>query len=257
MIIKYFTYLNTYIVFNILAYNQINMNYLQNKVCFITGASKGIGKATSVQLLELGAKVFDFSRTHQLASEVQHPNLYSFKGDVSEEAEVSAGFAECVKQFGTVDILLNNAGLGLTSPDLAETELEVYEKMMVTNMRGVFLCNRAAFKIMKAKKQGHIATVISMAGQRTNPNAPIYCASKFGARGLSSGLADQAVKLGIKVTDINPGPTDSDYWGDRQVPREKFLKVEQVANTIIFVLNQPDEVLIREINFDNIKFLMG
>jgi NADP-dependent 3-hydroxy acid dehydrogenase YdfG len=233
------------------------MNYLQNKVCFITGASGGIGKATALQLLELGAKVFDFSRTHQLAEAVQHPNLRSFKGDVSSEASVTAGFAQCLGQFGTVDILLNNAGLGLLSTDLSETELEVYEQMMLTNMRGVFLCNRAAFKIMKANKKGHIATVISMAGQRTNANAPIYCASKFGARGLNSGLADQAVKLGIKVTDINPGPTDSNYWGDRQVPREKFLKVEQVANIITFVLNQPDDVLIREVNFDNIKFLAG
>jgi NADP-dependent 3-hydroxy acid dehydrogenase YdfG len=233
------------------------MNYLQDKVCFITGASGGIGKATALQLLELGAKVFDFSRTHQLAEEIQHQNLRSFKGNVSIEVDVIAGFAACIKQFGTVDILLNNAGIGLVSPDLAETDLEVYEQMMLTNMRGVFLCNRAAFKIMKANKKGHIATVISMAGQRTNANAPIYCASKFGARGLSSGLADQALKLGIKVTDINPGPTDSDYWGERQVPREKFLKVEQVAGVIAFVLNQPDEVLIREINFDNIKFLAG
>jgi NADP-dependent 3-hydroxy acid dehydrogenase YdfG len=176
---------------------------------------------------------------------------------VGNEAQVAEAFAQCVAKFGTVDILLNNAGIGLTSPDLAETPLDVYERMMATNVRGVFLCNRAAFKIMKANKSGHIATVVSMAGQRTNANAPVYCASKFGARGLSSGLADQALKLGIKVSDINPGPTDSNYWGDRQVPREKFLKVEDVARNIVFVLNQPEHVLIREINFDNINFLIG
>ncbi|GAB2799512.1 SDR family NAD(P)-dependent oxidoreductase [Rhabdobacter roseus] len=233
------------------------MNNLNNKTVFITGASKGIGKATALQLLELGAKVFDFSRTNQLAEEVPHENLRSFRGDVSVEADVAAGFAACVEAFGTVDVLLNNAGLGFLTTDLSETDLDTYEQMVNVNMRGVFLCNREALKIMKPRQEGHIVTVISMGGQRTNANAPVYCASKFGARGLSSGLADQAIKLGIKVTDVNPGPTDSDYWGDRPVPRQKFLKVDDVARVIVFVLNQPAEVLIREINFDNMKFLAG
>lgn len=228
---------------------------LKNKVVFITGASGGIGKATAQMLLDAGAKVFDFSRSHQLSDELSHENLRSFRGDVSIEADVKAGFASCLDAFGTVDVLLNNAGLGLLTTDLSETELDTFEQMMNVNVRGVFLCNREALKIMKPKQAGHILTVISMAGQRTNPNAPIYCASKFGARGLNSGLADQALKLGIKVTDINPGPTDSNYWGDRQVPREKFLKVEDVARVILFVLDQPDYVLIREVNFDNMKFL--
>lgn len=232
------------------------MSYLANKIVFITGASSGIGKATALMLLEAGAKVFDFSRTHQLADELSHPNLRSFKGNVGNETDVIAGFAACVEAFGGVDVLLNNAGVGVLTTDLSSTELDTFEQMFDVNVKGVFLCNREALKIMKPQKAGHILTVISMAGQRTNPNAPVYCASKFGARGLNSGLADQALKLGIKVTDINPGPTDSNYWGDRQVPREKFLKVEDVARVIVFVLNQPDYVLIREINFDNMKFLI-
>ncbi|MVM36725.1 SDR family NAD(P)-dependent oxidoreductase [Spirosoma sp. HMF3257] len=238
------------------------MNYSENnriagRVIFITGASGGIGRATALQLLEQGANIFDFSRTRQLADEVQHDNLRSFKGDVSVEADVQAGFAACLAAFGTIDVLLNNAGMGVLTTDLSQTDLETYEQMVNVNMRGVFLCNREALKVMKPKKKGHIITVISMAGQRTNPNAPVYAASKFGARGLSSGLADQVIKEGIKVTDVNPGPTDSDYWGDRKVPREKFLKVEDVATVITFVLNQPDYVLIREINFDNMNFLAG
>lgn len=233
------------------------MSYINNKIIFITGASGGIGKATAIQLLDQGAKVFDFSRTRQLTDEVQHENLRSYKGDVTIEADVQAGFAACLAEFGTVDVLLNNAGMGVLTTDLSMTELDVYEQMVNVNMRGVFLCNREALKVMKPKKSGHILTVISMAGQRTNPNAPVYAASKFGARGLSSGLADQVIKEGIKVTDINPGPTDSDYWGDRKVPREKFLKVDDVANVITFVINQPDYVVIREINFDNMNFLAG
>ncbi len=231
------------------------MTNLTDKVVVITGASSGIGRATAELLLQKGAKVFDFSRTNQLTDQITNDNLRSFRGDVSVEADVVAGFAACVEAFGTVDILLNNAGLGQVSPDLATADLDEFQRMMDVNVRGVFLCNREALKIMKPRQSGHILSVISMAGQRTNANAPVYCASKFGARGLSSGLADQVLKLGIKVTDINPGPTDSNYWGDRKVPREKFLRVEDVARAIVFAMDQPEDVLLRELNLDNMKFL--
>jgi NADP-dependent 3-hydroxy acid dehydrogenase YdfG len=232
-------------------------NYLENKIVFITGASSGIGRATALALLEQGTSVFDFSRTKQLTDEYPHANLRSFRGDVSQETDVKAGFAACVDAFGTLDVLINNAGLGLPTPDLATADLDAFDRMVDTNLRGTFLCDREALTIMKPRGKGHIVTVISMAGQRTNPGSPIYCASKFGARGLSSGMADQMLKLGIKVTDVNPGPTDSAYWGDRPVAREKFLRVDDVARVILFVLNQPDDVLIREINFDSLTFLAG
>lgn len=231
------------------------MENVKDKVCFITGGAGGIGRAISIHLLEKGAKVFEMSRSKQLSNELDNSNLHSFQGDVSQEKDVMQAFSQCIEAFGKVDVLINNAGIGLPSPNLAETDLETYDKMVNTNMRGVFLCNREALKVMKPKKQGHIITVVSMAGQRTNPNAPLYCASKFGARGLSSGLADQVLKEGIKVTDINPGPVDSDYWGDRKVPREKFLQVEDVARVVGFILSQPEYMLIREINFDNMKWL--
>lgn len=230
---------------------------MKDKVCLITGGAGGIGKAISRDLLEKGVKVFEMSRSKKLSDEITHQNLQSFQGDVSQEKDVMQAFSQCIEAFGTVDVLINNAGVGMATPNLAETDLETYDTMVNTNMRGVFLCNREALKVMKPKKSGHIITVVSMAGQRTNPNAPLYCASKFGARGLSSGLADQVLKEGIKVTDINPGPVDSNYWGDRKVPREKFLQVEDVARVVVFILSQPDYMLIREINFDNMKFIAG
>lgn len=230
------------------------MENLKDKVVFLTGSSSGIGEAVQRLLLDAGAKVFSVSRRAQEANEA---NLRTFAGDVGKEADVQEAFKQCVDVFGSIDILINNAGVGLPTPDLAETDLAVFEQMVATNMRGVFLCSREAVRVMKPKGCGHIVNLISMAGQRTNPGAPLYCASKFGARGLSSGFADQVLKLGIKVTDVNPGPVDSAYWGDRQVPREKFLKVEEVARVIGFVLSQPGDLVIREINFDNMKFLAG
>jgi 3-hydroxy acid dehydrogenase/malonic semialdehyde reductase len=231
------------------------MSQLKNKVVFITGGSSGIGAATVNLLQQQGAKVFNMSL--HAPAESTLPNVTNFAGDVGNEEFVKAAFQKCIDLYGTVDILINNAGLGIPTPDLTETDLATYERMINTNMRGVFLCGREAVKIMKPKGKGHIVTLVSMAGQRTNPNAPIYCASKYGARGLSSGFADQVLKLGIKVTEVNPGPVDSNYWGDRAVPREKFLKVEDVARVIVFVIDQPEYMVVREINFDNMKFLAG
>lgn len=232
------------------------MSELENKVVFITGGASGIGAATKKLLMQNGARIFDMSRRPQTVP-AEQTDLAVFAGDVGKEADVQEAFRQCKATFGTVDILINNAGAGIPTPDLAETELATFEHMMDVNMRGVFLCSREALKLMKPRGSGHIVNLISMAGQRTNPNAPLYCASKFGARGLSSGFADQVLKLGVKVTDVNPGPVDSAYWGDRKVPREKFLKVHDVANVILFVLTQPEYVVIREINFDNMKFLAG
>ena len=235
------------------------MSNIQDKVCFITGAGSGIGRTTALKLADAGASVFAMDRNEEnlelLKKDAGSEKLAVFREDVRNEDGVKAAFAECLRRFGTVDILLNIAGLGIPTTDLAETPLDTFQVMFDTNVKGVFLCTREALPIMRSRKSGHIFTVVSMGGQRTNAIAPIYCASKYGARGFNSGLADQVLSEGIKVTDINPGPVDTNYWGDRPVPREKFLKAEDVANVIMFVISQPEHVIIREINFDNIAFL--
>lgn len=232
---------------------------IANKTIFITGGGSGIGKAATKRLLKDGANVFvlEYSQANIDAcqKEIEGPNVAYQLGDVCDPSSVHEAFAACKERFGDVDILLNNAGLGVPSPDLSETDMDAFERQFDVNAKGVFLCTREALKTMKPRGSGHILTLISMAGQRANPTAPLYCASKFAARGLNMGLAEQVLKEGIKVTDINPGPVDSNYWGDRKVPREKFLKPEDVANVIAFVLSVPEHVVIREINFDNIQWL--
>lgn len=236
----------------------MNMGRLDNKTCFITGAGSGNGKAIAKALLEEGANVFslEFSQVYidEAIAELDGKVRF-FLGDVTKEEDVKAAFAACIAEFGGVDILVNNAGIGIPSPDIAETDLAVLQKMVGVNMVGVFLCSREALKLMKPKGTGHILTLISMAGQRTNAGAPLYCASKFGARGLSGGIADQALKAGIKVTDVNPGPVNTNYWGDRDVPRDKFLQPADVGNVVRFILTLPDHVVVREIDFDSIHWL--
>ncbi len=235
------------------------MGSLEGKTVFLTGGGSGIGKATAKALLDEDANVFvlEFSADNIKTTEADLgcDRFAMVQGDVSDEAAVTQAFAQCVECFGTVDILLNNAGLGIPTPDLAETDPATYDKMFAVNARGVFLCNREALKIMKPKQSGHIVTLVSMGGQRTNGVAPLYCASKFAARGISMGLADQVIKQGIRVTEINPGPVNSNYWGDREVPREKMLNVEDVAGVIRYVVTLPQHMVIREVNFDSMAWL--
>lgn len=235
------------------------MPALTDKTVFITGGGSGIGKATAAALLDEGANVFvlELSPANIEAAQAEFggPRVVFFKGDVRDEDSVRDAFAACESQFGAVDILINNAGLGIPTPDLAETELGDYEKQLQVNARGVFLCSREALRIMKPRGSGHIVTLISMAGQRTNPVAPVYCASKFAARGLSMGLADQAIADGIRVTEVNPGPTNTNYWGDRDVPRQKMLAPEDVARVIRFAVTLPENICVREVNFDSMAWL--
>jgi NADP-dependent 3-hydroxy acid dehydrogenase YdfG len=235
------------------------MNRLKGKTVFITGAASGIGRATATRFIDEGARVFTVDINGESLKAMEDKfggeQFGYLTGSVTDEALVEKAFAVCAGKFGDVDILVNNAGLGIPTPDLSATDIDVYRKMIDVNITGVFLASRSALAQMKPKGKGHIITLVSMAGQRTNPGAPIYCASKFGARGLSSGLADQMIKAGIKVSDINPGPVNSNYWGDRDVPRDKFLSVEDVAEVILFVASTPEHMVVREINFDNMKWL--
>ncbi len=235
------------------------MSNINGKVVFITGAGSGIGRATAIKLANAGAKVFSLDlnadNLETLRSELGADKFAFMVGSVAEVSAVEGAFLACAETFGPVDVLINNAGLGIPTPDLSTADFEAYQKMVDVNMTGVFLASRAALKQMKPRGRGHILNLVSMAGQRTNPGAPLYCASKFGARGISSGLADQMIKLGIRVSDINPGPVNSAYWGDRSVPREKFLAVEDVADVIIFVIGTPEYMVVREINFDSMKWL--
>ncbi len=224
---------------------------------FITGASSGIGRATALRLAADGARVFAVARSADrlAALAAEAPGLRTAVCDVTDEASVAKAFVACREAFGPVQVLINNAGVGLPTPDLAQTDLADLEAMFATNVRGSFLCAREALRDMLPAGAGHIVNVVSVVGKQTNPAAPLYCASKFGQRGFSSGLADQVLKKGVKVTDINPSATDTGYWGDRPVPREKMLTAEDVAEAIRWLLGLPRRVLVRELDLDSMDWI--
>ncbi|MDA3959707.1 MAG: SDR family NAD(P)-dependent oxidoreductase [Planctomycetota bacterium] len=222
--------------------------------CVVTGGAGGIGRAVTELLLARGAKVSALGRSQDkldaLMADNKDTDLAAIACDVRSEESVQAAFASARKRFGPIAVLVNNAGVGIPTPDLATTDVSAFDAMFETNVRGSFLCGREAFADMKSGGSGHIINLVSMAGHKTNPGAPLYCASKFGQRGYNSGLADQALAAGIRVSEVSPGAVDSDYWGDREVPRQKFLQTKQVAEVVLWVLEQPAGVNIHDVRLE-------
>jgi NADP-dependent 3-hydroxy acid dehydrogenase YdfG len=131
--------------------------------------------------------------------------------------------------------------------------------MMDTNVDGVFFMTRAVLPVMKEQKRGDIIMISSPAGVTANPVAPLYCTSKFALEGFTEGLRMQLNQLHdqgihIRVIDILPGATDSEYWGDRRVPRESFMTTEEMASVILQTMAMSSSVLVKKIQVEQFRF---
>lgn len=226
------------------------MKNLKNTIVVITGASSGIGRACVPLFVEQGARVALISRRREALDEVaaEYPEAcLAVAADVTDETSVAAAFSEIEKKWGSPDILINNAGVGFAT-DLSTCSLEDYRQILDTNLTGVFLCTRAVLPGMKTRSSGHIINVSSVVGKVSNPNAPLYCASKHALNGYTSGLQQQVAKAGIRVSSVSPAAVDTAYWDGRDVNRALFLKASEVAEVILFVATRPEGVLIKDVD---------
>lgn len=225
------------------------MNQLKDKTIIITGASSGIGAALATQLHADGAKLGLIARNREklekMAAGLEGAQFVS--ADVTDENAVRAAFTQLENALGAPDILVNNAGVGFATV-IAETPLEDFRSILDTNITGAFLCCRAVLPAMLERGAGQILNVSSVVGKVANPGAPLYCASKHGLNGFVSGLRQQVGPKGVKVSMVSPASVDTAYWDGRNVDRSKFLKPEEVAGVIRFVLSQPDGVIIEDID---------
>lgn len=191
------------------------MNYT-NQVVLITGASSGIGRCLAIDFAKRGAIVVGCGRSKerldQTLSElrVTSPSSRIIPCDVGDHEQVQGMVAEVLGDFGHIDILINNAGMGMRGP-FAETPLDVIEKVMRTNYLGMVYCTHAALPSMIARGAGHIVNISSVAGKIGTPNLSGYCASKFAMNGFSESLYYELKPLGIQITAICPGPVRTGF----------------------------------------------
>lgn len=179
------------------------MGALEGRVCAVTGAARGIGRAVALAYAAEGAIVYALDR---LEDELPEPTdrLRPLPLDVTKADAVAEVFAEIESEAGGADVLVNNAGIIFFKP-IEETTAADWDGLMAVNLRGPFLCTRAVAKGLKAKGKGAIINVSSNAGVRGGDNEAAYCASKFGIEGFSRALAVEFGKHGVAVNTITPG----------------------------------------------------
>lgn len=208
---------------------------LRNKIAIVTGASKGIGHAVALELLNQGMKVAGWSRSKP---GIEHKNFLWMPCDVGKHESVRKAFEQTREQWGEeMAVLVNNAGLGYEGR-LDEMPMEQWHQMMNVNVNGIFYCTRLVLPLMKAREEGHIINLSSIAGTTGIENMSGYCGTKFAVRGISHALFKEVRKWGIKVTCIYPGSVNTHFFDEiRSVTaNEHMMRPQDVAEAILHTI---------------------
>jgi 3-oxoacyl-[acyl-carrier protein] reductase len=227
---------------------------LQNKVSLVTGASRGIGRAVATSLASLGAKVLiNYAGNEDAANETLKQILdlggiaSLLKFDVGNSEAVAAAIKSAEKEFGSIDILINNAGISKDSL-FVRTKDEDWDFTMNTNLKGVYLCSKAVTMGMMKKRAGKIVNLSSVIGLTGNAGQAAYAASKAGVLGLTKSLAKELSSRNIQVNAVAPGYISTDMTaahGDKlienvlaQIPAAKLGEPLDIAKIVVFLSSQ-------------------
>ena len=239
-----------------------------SKVIMITGATSGIGKATAELFAENGYDLIltgrRFSRLFKLKEELETKHtgkVQLLPFDVTSSAAVTAAVNELDDAWKNVDILINNAGLALGFEPIHEGNLEDWDTMIDTNIKGLLYMTRAIAPYMVKNKKGHIINISSIAGKEVYPNGGVYCATKHAVEALTKAMRIDLHKHNIRVSQIAPGHVEETefakvrFHGDEERAKiyEDFVPVNSrdIADSIYFLATRPAHVNIQDI------FIMG
>lgn len=229
---------------------------LANKVVIITGASSGIGAATARYLAEQGCKLTLAARSREkleaLAAELRTETLV-VATDVSKAQELKAMVEQTLEAFGRIDVLFANAGIYIAG-EVAEGNPEEWEKLMDTNVQGVFRSVHEVLPYMIEQKSGDILVTSSISGCIDIPWEPIYSASKHAIQGFVHTLRRQLAVYNIRVGAVAPGKVANELWGFKdegaiaqELSQYTSLRSEDVAEAVVFMLSRPAHVTIRDL----------
>ena len=217
---------------------------LKDQTAIVTGAGRGIGRATALAFAHEGANVVLLARTNSeieaVAEEIQKTGreALAVPTDVANKSQVLSMVQKTLERFGKVDILVNNAGVAGTSPIPKITE-ELWELNMAVNLKGVFLCTQAVFSHMCEQGHGHIVNVSSLAGRHPGARYGAYCAAKFGVSGFTGVTNSEGLSHGVKATLVEPGATDTKMRRDNHKDDlSKLAQPEDVADMIMLAVTQ-------------------
>lgn len=226
---------------------------LSRQVAVVTGSGRGIGAAIAAKLASLGATVVLCGRTlktlQATASRISGAGgrCEAVLCDVSDLKSVEALASAVETKFGRADILVNNAGIGGFASPLHEMTPETWEKILNTNLRGVFYCIRSFAPLMIRGGGGHIVNISSLAGKNALPNGAAYAASKWGLNGLSYSVAEELRGHKIRVSVVCPGSVDTELSPHAGKDTNKMLKSEDVAHVVAMLVTQAPQSFASEV----------
>lgn len=230
------------------------MQSLKNKSAILTGAGKGIGLATAIELAKQGVNLGLISRSEaelsalckDLIAQYGIQAVYAV-GDISIRSEAEAAADSVIKQLGKVDILINNAGIAQFGT-LLEMDPDHWEKIIQVNLMGTYYITRKVLPAILEQKEGSIINVASTAGEKGFATGSAYAASKFGVMGLTESLMQEVRKSNIRVTALTPSTVNTPLAANAGLKigdEDRMLQPEDVAELILSVLQLPQRVFIK------------
>lgn len=236
---------------------------MNKKIAYITGATSGIGKATAQKLASVGFNLIITGRREdrlealktQLSSDFGI-DVLTQNYDITKRKEVEAAIHSLPSEWKQIDVLLNNAGLASGLNTIYEGDIDDWEKMIDTNIKGLLYVTRTLAPIMITNNKGHIVNIGSIAGKEVYANGNVYCSTKFAVDALSKAMRLEFSKFPIKVTSINPGAVETEFsivrfHGDEERAKTVYegydnLVPEDIADAIWYVVSRPARVNINE-----------
>lgn len=228
---------------------------LKNKIALVTGASRGIGLEIARSLLKEGAKVFICSRKlENLETAVQSlgnpAHLTPIVAHIGKPDQVDTLFQTIEKSCGRLDILINNVGMNLITPGMADLDPGLWQKIMDTNLSGTFLISRKAAQMMRAKSAGKIVTLSSIAGRKATPGMGIYGIAKAGIEMMTKVLASELAMFNVQVNAVAPAMVRTEFskpfWNNADlmklvtatIPMGRIAEIQDVVNPVLFLASE-------------------
>ena len=229
------------------------MSELKNKVAIVTGASSGIGASIAETLSQHGVKVVLTGRNETRLSDVakqlrenSQSEIDTHIVDVTQKDEVAKLVKETENKFGRVDILVNSAGLMLSSA-ITDGDVEAWENMIDVNVKGTLYGINAVLPMFLNQSTGHIINIASISGFEVTKQSTLYSASKAAVHTITQGLEKELAKTGVRVTSISPGMVDTPLSGNTDWGSRKKLDPQDIAEAVVYALQQPSHVNINEV----------
>lgn len=224
---------------------------IKDSVFIVTGGSAGIGKATAKMLIEKNGKVLITGREKErLEKSAKEIGALAVQADVAREKDVLKTYEILMKEFGKLDCLINNAGIGGKWEDTFNLSLQNFLDVYSVNVFGAALMAKEAAKIFKQQNYGNIVNISSTAGTKGFPNGTVYSSSKFALRGMTQCWQTELRKYNVRVILVNPSEVTTAFGNDERVERPEVknkLRPIEIAHTIVSALEMDDRGFIPEV----------